>query len=166
MLAGFFFMIFAEKCTAMDQSQVSLLGEPTYNLVRDIERNGQIIGKTYQINVTLYNSGDLRSDQLTLNLTDEEGFILHRDNVYVDPGKTATIPFTWSTTTIRNQNIRVNFYPTALDTIWNEYNSGSTIFSVKIRDDSGLPATSTPGFEIIALLFAVAISIFLLKKKR
>jgi hypothetical protein len=159
-------MIFAEKGTAVDQSQVSILGEPTYSLVRDIERNGQIIGKTFQINVTLYNSGDLRSDQLTVNLTDEEGFILYRDNVYVDPGKTAVISFTWSTTTIRNQNIIVNFYPTTLDTIWDEYNSGSTSFSVKVRDDSGLPATSTPGFEIITLLSAVAILIFLLKKKR
>jgi len=161
-----FFVLLTEKSTAVSQAQVSFLGEPTYREISSIVKNGNVIGKTFQINVTLRNLGDLRSDELTVNLTDQEGFALTRNNIYVDPGKTEIISFIWSTTTIRNQQIGINFYPTDLDTIWDEYNSGSTRITVKLGDENGLPATSTPGFEIIALLFAVAILIFLLKKKK
>jgi len=158
--------MFTEKCIAADQAGVSFLGEPTYRLITNIERNGQIIGKTFQINVTLHNSGKLRSDELTVNLSDQEGFTLNRESIYLDPGETKTISFAWSTTVNKNQQIVVNFYPTNLDTIWDGYNSGSTSFTVSAVGGGGIPATSTPGFEFVALLSAVAILIFLLKKKK
>lgn len=150
----------------MNQAQVSFLGEPTYKLITNIERNGKIIGKTFQINVTLHNSGKLRSDELTVNLSDDEGFTLTRDKIYLDQGETKTVSFTWSTTVSKNQQIKVQFFPSNLDTVWNEYNSGSTTFTIKVTDNGGFPATSTPGFEIVVFLSAITILIFLLKKKR
>lgn len=161
-----FFITFTEKSVAVNQAQVSFLGEPTYRLITNIERNGQVIGKTFQINVTLHNSGKLMSDELTVNLSDEEGFTLTRDKIYLDQGETKTISFTWSTTVNKNQQIKVQFFPSNLDTVWNEYNSGSKTFTIKFTDNGGLPATSTPGFEIVAFLSAVAFLILLLKKKR
>ena len=162
-----FFIMFTEKSIAANQAQVSFLGQPTYRLIRSIERNGQVIGKTFQINVTLHNSGNLMSDELTVNLSDEEGFTLTRDKIYLDQGDTKIISFTWSTTTLnRNQQIKVLFFPSDLNVSWNEFNSGSTTFTIKVTDSGGLPAASTPGFEIIVFLSAVTILIFLLKKKR
>lgn len=161
-----FFVFFVEESEAVNQAEVSFFGEPKYVELSSIVKNDKIIGKTFQINVTLHNSGDLRSDGITVNLTDQEGFTLRRDVLYIDPGKTEIASFIWSTTNIRNQQIIVSFYPTNLKTAWDDYNSGSTTLTIKIADEGGVPATSTPGFEILVFLFAVATLMFFIRKNR
>ena len=143
-------------------AEISILGEPTYKLNNTLEKNGMILGKTYQIDIILSNTGDIKSDEIEVNLTDEEGFSLSR-RTYLEAGETKTISFTWSTINIRNQNLRANFYPSNLGTIWNKYNSGSKIFTIKVAGD-GVSGTSTQGFELVYLIVAL-IGILILFKK-
>ena len=143
---------------------VSIVGEPTYRLTNSVIKNNEVLGKTYEINITLRNGGDSRSDELTINLADEEGFSLNKTAV-LQPDETKVISFTWSTITIKNQVLLISFYPSNLDTDPNEYNSGSKTFTIHVTDEADLPAASTPGFEIIFVITAIIILISLRKKR-
>lgn len=145
-------------------AEVSIDGEPTYRLIKDIIKNNETIGKIYEINVTLVNSGFSGSDELTVNLTDEEHFSLSK-KIILNPGETKVVSFTWSTLLIKNQQIIISFYPSNPDIDWNQYNSGSKAFTLYITDEKDIKATSTPGFEIVLVIIAVFIIIFLLEKR-
>ncbi len=144
-------------------AEVSIVGEPTYVLIKDIIKNNEIIGKIYEINITFINNGFNSSEELIVNFTDEEHFSLSK-KIILNPSETKVVSFTWSTLLIKNQQIIVSFYPSNLDIDWNQYNSGSKAFTLYIKDDKD-NTTNTPGFEIILLIIAVLIFIFLLKKR-
>lgn len=161
---GILFLSLSDNCNAEEDSAfISILGEPTYKLNNTIVRDGKTLGKTFQIDVVMGNTGDSISDEIEVNITDEEGFSLSR-RTFFEPGETKTISFTWSTINIRNQKLRVFYYPSDLDTTWNKYNSGSKIFTIKV-DDVSVPGASTPGFEIIFLLTAVIGITYIMKRK-
>ena len=145
------------------EAGVYIDGEPTYKLIKNIIKNNEIIGKIYEINVTIINNGLDVSDDLIVNLTDEEHFSLSR-NIILNSSETKIVSFTWSTLLIKNQQILVSFYPSNPDIIWNQYNSGSKAFTIYISNDKDLKATDTPGFEIIYVITAMLIFIFLLKR--
>jgi hypothetical protein len=147
-----------------DGAEVSIVGEPTYVLIKDIIKNNVTIGKIYEINVTLINSGFNSSEELIVNLTDEEHFSLSK-KIFLNQNETKVVSFTWSTLLIKNQQIIVCFYPSNLDTDWNKYNSGSKAFTLYITDEKDKKTTNTPGFEIIIEIIAILIFIFLLKKR-
>jgi hypothetical protein len=164
LLFSFLFYILSERCEAEeDYADVSILGEPTYKLTNKIIKNRKILGKEYQIDIIMFNSGNIRSDEIEINLTDKEGFSLSQ-RTYFQPEETKTISFNWSTMIMKNQDLRVNFYPSNLKTKWTEYNSGYRIFKIKVVNDSDIPATSTPGFEIFLLISALIGFAFLLKR--
>jgi hypothetical protein len=158
-------LIINSECTLAKRSDVSIKEEPTYQLVNTLTKNNKIIGKYYEIYVSLYNSGDVKSERLTVNLSDQEGFVLEQDT-YVEPGETKIVTFNWSTTYLSNQNMKVNFFPADVYVPTNQYNSGSTSFEIEIVNNNGVPATSTPGFEIIFLISAILIIYFLSKKNK
>lgn len=162
MLISLLLIISSESILAK-RSNVSIKEEPTYELVDTLTKNNKIIGKYYKIYVTLYNSGDVRSELLTVNLSDPEGFVLLQDT-YVEAGETKIITFNWSTTYLINQNIKVNFFPSSAYAQTNQYNSGSISFVIDVVENNGLTGTSTPGFEIIFLISAILIIFFLSKK--
>ena len=163
---GLFPGIIIEKCSAEEQqADVSFLGEPTYTLKNKIIKNNQVIGRAYSIDVTLYNTGNKRSEELTVNITDEEGFSLRKNHIYLNPDESKIISFNWTTMINRDQKIIVNYFPTDLDAIWNQYNSGSKTLTIKIEDKDGLPATNTPGFELLLIITTVMMYAFLRKKK-
>ena len=164
MFMGLCTIAFPESIKADEQVGVYFVGEPTYTLTNTIIKNDRVIGKTFQINVTLYNSLDKKSEELTVNLTDRDGS-LQRD-IILGPHETQTVSFTWSTIYIKNQRLAINFYPADLDAEWTPYNSGSQAFTIKVEDGNGLTATSTPGFEFVILTFGILVSISLLKKRR
>ncbi len=122
-------------------------------------KNNEIIGIIYEINVTLVNSGLIKSDEITVNLTDEEHFFLSKE-IVLNPGQNKTISFNWSTLLIKNQQIIIGYYPSNPDTGWNKCNSGSKVFTIYIKDEEKNKATA-PGFEIILLLISILIFIFL-----
>ena len=153
-----------ENCCAEEQrAEISIVGEPTYTLTSRVIKNNRVLGRTFLVGVTIHNAGNIKSEELVVNLSDEEGFSL-ANYTYLDPGETKTISFTWSTMINRDQRITISYFPANLDTPWNKYNSGSKTVMIKIED--GLPATSTPGFEFLLVIIAVILIAFLLKKKR
>jgi hypothetical protein len=161
---GIMFYSLSENCNAEENpANISIIGEPTYKLKNTFEKNGRILGKTFQIDIIFSNTGDLKSDEIEVNLTDEEGYVLSQ-RTYFELGETKTISFTWSTINIRNQILKVSFYPSDLDTLWNKYNSGYKIFTIKVNENN-IPATSTPGFEILLTIIAIISFTYLMKKK-
>jgi hypothetical protein len=153
----------AEICNADDDTyKISIIDEPTYKITNTIEKNGRIIGMSYQINIIFTNTGYQKSGEIEVNLTDQEGFVLIQ-RTYLNAGETKTIIFNWSTINIKNQKLIVNYYPSNLDIPLDNFNSGQKIFTIKIADGS-MPSTSTPGFEIILLITATLFVSYLLKR--
>ena len=159
--SNFLSIITLNTCKADDQVGVYIVGEPTYQLKNSIIKNNRIIGQTYQINVTLYNNGYTRTVEFIVNLTEKYSSL--KKNISLEPGETKVVSFTWSTINIKNQRLIIYFYPSDLDVIRTKYNSGSKSLTIKIENDKELPATSTPGFEVI--LVVIVILICILRKK-
>ena len=142
-----------------------LESEPTYRLIKDIIKNNVSLGKIYEINVTLVNRGLEISDELTVNLTDEENFTLSKKTKFY-PSEIKVVSFTWSTLLIKNQQIIVSFYPSNQDIIWNQYNSGSKAFTLYMTNENDIQAASTPGFELVLVITSILIFSFRLKKNK
>ena len=150
---------FAEE----DTYNISIKDEPTYKLTNTILRDGRILGKSYKIDVVFTNSGAFKSDEIEVNLTDQEGFTLSQ-RTFFNPGETKTITFNWSTINIKNQELQINFYPSNQDIIRNNLNSGRKSLTIKV-DVSSVPGASTPGFEIVLLIAAILCVTTFLKRK-
>jgi hypothetical protein len=158
------FCLKTNECKAEENPYIlSIEGDPTYQLTKTFEKNGKILGKSFKIDIILCNAGNSKSDEIEINLTDQEGILLSQ-RTFLEAGETKTITFNWSTINIINQNLRVSYYPSDLDTIWNKFNSGHKTFKIKVVDDS-MTGTSTPGFEIILMLIAICCISYLFRKK-
>ena len=152
------------NCIAEDGSyDLSIKGEPTYKLTNTIVKNGRVFGKSYQIDIVITNSGASKSDEIEVNLTDQEHYTLTQ-RTYFNAGETKTITFNWSTINIKNQELKINFYPSNQDTPRNDYNSGRKSLTLKV-DDGSIPGVSTPGFEIILLIAAILFVTLFIKRK-
>lgn len=142
---------------------LEFVGEPTYRLTKEVSIGGEVAGWTYEINITIKNSGDTISDQTTVNLTDQEGFTLS-NTTYFQPGETKTISFTWSTLSSYDQTIKVSYYPTDVEKNWNQQNYEATSFKIIVGEPDVTTENGTPGFEIVTIL--LAISLLYIYKKR
>jgi hypothetical protein len=151
--------------SAKNQEELKFLEEPSYTLIQEVKSGEKIIGWVYQIDIKIQNKGDITSKETIVNLTDEEGFTLQNITRFA-PGETKTISFTWSTISSYDQTIRVNYFPLDLSVNHNQYNSGSTSFKMLIGGKDEIPAASTPGFEIIAVITAIAVALILINKKK
>ena len=158
------FLSIAGFSTTADENNaiISIVGDPVYELVSRDTTNDITISR-YFINITFGNTGTETSDEIRVNLTDEEGFSLTKDFT-LSAGAETTVSFYWSTTYYQNQNIVVKFFPKDLDTDWTEDNSGSTTFELVMIE--GEDNKSTPGFEIILVLSAIIIFAYYQKQKR
>jgi len=162
-LSFLFVLLINNNCTAEDLEGIHFIGEPSYNLINTITKNNKVIGKSYEINITLHNDGKTKSEILIVNLSDEDDSLHHE--TFLEPDETQTITFTWSTVKIKNQRIVIRFYPKDLEAVRNKFNSGSVSFTIEMNDNDGLTATSTPGFEAILSLLALLVLILYKKSK-
>ena len=142
-----------------NRAEVSFAEEPTYKQINEIVRNGEIFGRTFEVYIKLKNTGNVESQDLTVNLTDIEGFTIE-DNLSIGPGETETITFVWSTVINKNQRLITSFYPSDVDADRNQYNHGSKSFVIKSSDLDGVPASSTPGFEILIFILSAILVIY------
>jgi hypothetical protein len=162
MLLGFLTVIVSESCFARKNYDIQFAGEPTYEWKMDVKKGDKIVGRNYMIHIPLINLGTDRSEQITVNMSDEEGFDLYQ-YVYINPGETKDITFNWSTVLLRDQIVKIYFY-IANDGTTSAFNSGSTRLKIEM-DDVYVPATSTPGFELISIMLAIIVSILLFRKR-
>jgi hypothetical protein len=166
LIIGLFVRILSEKSLAVEQqSEIIFLEEPTYILKNELEKDNEVIGRSYVIDIMLQNIGDKKSEKLIVNISDEEGFSLI-NYTQLNPGEIKTISFNWATQLNRDQKITANFFPEDINTIWTRYNCGTKSFTIEVDEEGGVSATNTPGFEFIYAIMAVIIITFFIKKKR
>ena len=164
LIIGLFVRILSEKSLAIEQqSEIIFLEEPTYILKNELEKDNEVIGRSYVIDIMLQNIGEKKSEKLIVNITDEEGFSL-TNYTQLNPGEIKTISFNWATLLNRDQKITANFFPEDLDTIWTRYNSGIKTFTIEVDEKGGVSATNTPGLEFIFAIIAIII-VLLIKRK-
>lgn len=159
-------ILFVENAGARENgSDLDIVGEPEYELINKITRDGNVIGWSYKINVKIKNNGDRQSEETVVRLTDEDDVSLSK-TLKIDAGETENILFNWSAISNKDQNIEISFFPSNKDKAHTNYNSGSTTFTIIIGDSDGVAGTSTPGFELILTVLAVIIVIFYSNKKK
>ncbi len=165
-LLCFVFILFSENTEAKEyRSEVSFAKDPSYKLNKKLERDGKIVGWTYEIYIYFINEGNLQSDNLIVNITDEEGFTL-KNSFRLDPGESKTITFIWSTMSEKDQDIFIKYFPEDPGKIHTKYNSGETTMKMIIEKEDTISAVSTPGFEIIIFIISVILTFYLTKRKK
>lgn len=163
-LLCFVFILFNECSEAKEhQSEVLFAKDPSYKLTKKLERDGKIVGWTYEIYIDFINVGNLPSENLITNLTDEEGFTL-KNSFILDSRESKTITFTWSTMSDKDQNILIKFFPEDPGKIHTKYNSGETTLNMIIEKEDTISAVSTPGFEIFILIISLLIAFYWKKR--
>jgi hypothetical protein len=166
LIISLFSGLIIKYCSAEEQqADISIIGDINYTLTNRLVKNNRVIGRTFEVSVTLQNVGNKKSDELVVNLSDEEGFSLS-NLTYLDPGETKVITFIWSTMINRDQKITINFFPSDIGIDWNEYNKGSKNCLIKIKDNDGLTATNTPGFEFLLIILAIMLIVIVSKKRK
>jgi hypothetical protein len=165
LLIGVFlcFQMIAGLCEGQDGiAEISIDTDHTsYELV-STEKIGQQTIAYYKISITLQNTGDVRSNDITLNVVDDGGFPF-LENYTFNPGESKTfIMNNWPLEGLGAHNLTINFFPTN-ESRMNPHNHGTMTYVVSGNSPSD--GSSTPGFELIVVLVAVLLAIFLYRKK-
>ena len=149
-----------EICTAEDE-----LYKISMNASSEFVKTMETGGNTwifYNISITLYNSGNVESDNITVKLQDEDSNYTREDSVM--PGETKTFIFVEHPLLgLGEHKLDVNYYPTDSSIPKKDDNSGYTTLDVEYRDSDG--DGSTPGFDIISIICIMALIVLLRKIK-
>jgi hypothetical protein len=141
------------------QAEISIKGAPTYELISQNTSGNRVVSR-YKIYITFENSGNLTSDQIKVNLTDPDGFVLDK-TFKIEPAEIKVITFDWSTIFTDNQELKINYGPADFDIIKNKFNSGKVTLIINVVENNG--DGSAPGFEIVMIIIALLFSIFIVK---
>jgi hypothetical protein len=142
-------------CIASGQEQSISVDstKTTYNFLKKEEAGNQII-MYYDIFITLKNSGNSISDDITLDVIDDGGFHFNKQNHTFKPGENKTfIMEDWIFVGEGAHNITINYYPTN-ESRKNSLNSGKMV--LYINENNKNQNDSTPGFEVF-LIFMIII---------
>jgi len=136
------------------------INDTDYKYIKKIKK-GSFTFEYFDISVTLYNSGPDTSDDMTVNLIDEDGS--YNLTGTLAPGEEKT--FTFDNHPLigqGNHNIKINFFPTDVNNR-RVKNTGST--TLKISRDKKENNNSVPGFELILLFLSIVIFYLIIYKK-
>ena len=132
-----------------------------YTPIKSIEIGGKI-WIFFNISVNLYNSGNIKSDNITIKLQDED--FNYTQKGFVMPGETKKFIFIdHPLLGLGKHIIDITYYPTNLDIPLTDDNSGS--ISIIVEYGYGDVDVSTPGFEFISLIALLAIIFIILRKR-
>ena len=148
---GLFFGIFIDMARAENEYIISIT-DIKYEIT-NINEEHEII--RYNIFVTLHNSGDITSDNMTIILEDEDGANITRKGV-LPPGESITIsyddhPFF----RLNDHTIQILYYPTNFRIPRNSSNTGDETFVLQYGENKA--NNDSPGFEIILMLLSIII---------
>ncbi len=132
-----------------------------YSISKIIEHpGGDII--YLNISIMLKNSGNIRSDNITVQLTDEDNVVVRRNGT-IDPGQTKTFLFTDYPVIGRKEHaINISYYPTFDRVKRTSDNQGTDVVLLFQNKD----ASSTPGFEVHVLILSLLIFMYRARKKQ
>ena len=155
--AGFVFANIGEIGASQDDSYEISITDTAYEKT-DVNDVHNIV--YYNISVTLENSGTIESEDITLQITDEDGNYTRNGTIL--PGSSKTFIFTdHPLIGLNDHTITLSFFPTDEFAQKNEYNSGEDSLTLIYNQGSG--SDTTPGFE--SMLFIFSLSLFLVVKK-
>ena len=166
-LIGLFSQILIQTCTA--ESAKLSISSKTFEVSKTQVSGGQTY-VFYNFSIVMYNAGDETSGNTTLHIMDDEIIVnnigYQSERIYTfAPGEYKEFTFTdWPLTGTGTHQINISFYPTDQNIPRTGNNSGNSTLFVSSSGGS-TNQKSTPGFEIIILIGAVA-SILLIKRKR
>jgi len=136
-----------------------ILSNRTCNYIKTEEAGTQIF-EFFNINITLRNLGVNESDEITLELIDQDNMSVYKKYTFDPLEKKSFLFSNHPISGTGDHEITIKFYPTD-ETKKNSYNSGSETFVINKDNSQG---GSTPGFEITLILITLAIFVFLRKK--
>jgi len=149
-----------ETCTAEDEFYKISMYESS-----EFVKTTEIGGDTwvfFNISITLYNSGNIKSDNITLKLQDEDSNYTREGSVM--SGETKTFTFVEHPLMgLGEHKLDVSYFPTDLSIPMNDDNSGYKMLVVSYEDSDGDGSTS--GFEIISLICILALVVLMRKRK-
>lgn len=159
---GFFSGFLVNISSAEDKYYEISIIEKNYEIssIKDIK------GRTFvffNISITLKNSGNMISDDITLEIVGEDEMPLYKN--YTIPAE-GYKEFTFDEFYLQGlgeHQVNLSYYPTNIDN-WNDYNHGKDVLILQSGgngDDS-----STPGFEAIFLIMTIVVYVFLTRYKK
>ena len=154
---GLFFCIFVDTIVAQDY-QISIV-DKSYNIhkIREIQDQTFIY---YNISITLRNSGNSISDDITVRIMDEDGNYTRNGTIMPDESKTFLFddhPLLGMT----DHTIFIYFYPTDKPDSLDDYHHGEDVLILKYGGDA--EDGNTPGFEAV-FLFVVIVGYVVIRK--
>jgi PGF-CTERM protein len=157
------FLFLSPFCSA-NQADVSFK-DVTVQLIQTRPPIGTTTIREYRITAILYNTGDTKSVNITVKLKDPQPglnatLIFQPEDYSFKPNEEKTFVFeNWPTSLSGDIALNISFQPTSPNVLLTEYNSGSYIYTLHIRDDT--KTTSTPGFEVLVVLIAILAFLFI-----
>ena len=165
LLLTFLWVVTCETILAEDQAIITFDGTPTYTHTKTITVGDTIRGYSFDIIVSIKNTGTVASQAMSVNLSDEEGFtLIYPSSITLEPGETETVTFNWSTSLVRDQNVWISFFPADLNADRDQNNSNSTILNIVIPESG--TTKKTPGFKLGIIILALLVSIILINKEK
>jgi len=159
---GVFSNILIDICSAEDKNYNISIIDVSYEFVKTVGSGTQIF-EYFNINVILRNFGSAGSEDITIELVDEDNLIPLTKTYEFAAGESKTFIYDdYVISGTGDHPITINFYPTNNSVEKTQYNSGSRALVVNKEVSSG--ENSTPSFEFITLLVAIA-AILLFRKK-
>ncbi|DAC73299.1 MAG TPA: hypothetical protein DSN98_01180 [Thermoplasmata archaeon] len=154
-----FAMVLGPLCSA--QHAVVSIKNVSVQLVETRPPVGNKVIRVYNIIAVLQNSGDVKSDEISVffydpeyNKTTTPPIKLTPFNVSLNPDENKTfILNNWPTPLTGDVLINVSFKPSLSDVLKTQDNSGSYVYHLQIG--ATRKTTSTPGFEVAVVLFAI-----------
>lgn len=156
----FIFINISEDCIAADNDYIISIDNMSYTVL-DTKNIGGRTWVSYNISIVLYNSGNLKSDEITVKIYDNLDNL--SESKVINPGEYKIYYFLTNLVS-GEHDLEIDYYPKLVDKR-NEYNTGSSTFKIgavasKENDDDN----PIPGFEIS--LFIVIILFLILRKKK
>lgn len=140
-------------------------------LVETREPVGNRVIRVYDIIVILHNSGDIKSDEITVYFSDPEfntttpPMKLTPSNISCNPNENITFTMDdWPTPLSGDVPINISFGPSDSDVIKTGDNSGYYVYSLHIENNE--KTTSTPGFEVVVVLGAILVLLLMKYRKK
>jgi len=144
---------------AQEAPYTIILSNTVYDYIKS-EGSGTQVFEFFNINITLRNLGTNASDEITIELIDQDNTSVYRKYTFDPLEKKSFLFNNHPISGTGDHDIVIKFYPTN-ETKKASYNSGSETFVInKNNSQKG----STPGFEITFLIAAIALFIFLKRK--
>ena len=163
---GVIFGFFIDMCNAEDEYVLSI-EEPSYALVETLEKGGRIYA-TFDITIALYNSGTIKSNNITVEIKDRMDIIVKNKNT-VPPKEYKSFIFkNVEFPPDENSNkytVYITYNPTDPFTIRNNKNAGEYELILSLPGDED-ENSSTPGFEIVIFITVVFLYALIDKYKK